>query len=184
MVSAFGQQLATETAVASSLPLPTELAGTSVRVDGFPAPLFYVSPQQVNFLIPASIQEGQAGQASQFFIAAIEITAADGTISRSSSILTASAPGLFTANGQGHGAPAAIATSDGVNYRLVGNPDGTPNPLSPGEYLVMFGTGIRGAATGSPEAPMEDSDARSIAGDGVRVAGGRGADPASRRSPA
>jgi len=150
IVAAFGQQLATETAVASSLPLPTELAGTSVRVDGLPAPLFYVSPQQVNFLIPASAQMG---------VVAIEITSADGTISRSSSMLTASAPGLFTANGQGHGAPVAMATSDGVSYRLVANPDGTLNPLDPGEYLVMFGTGIRGAATETVKINLGGMDA-------------------------
>ena len=150
IVSAFGQQLATVNAIASSLPLPTELAGTSVRVEGFPAPLFYVSPQQVNFLIPASAPKG---------VVSVEITAADGAISRSGLTLTDTAPGLFTANAQGGGAPQAIATSDGVNYRLVGNPDGTPNPISAGEYLVMFGTGIRGAAAGSVKISIGGIDA-------------------------
>ena len=40
--------------------LPTALNGVRVYVDGFPAPLFYVSDSQVNFLIPANEVEGEA----------------------------------------------------------------------------------------------------------------------------
>ncbi len=40
--------------------LPTTLNGVRVFVDGFPAPLFYVSESQVNFLIPANEIAGQS----------------------------------------------------------------------------------------------------------------------------
>src|SRR5262245_11813857 len=51
IVSAFGTNLATTTASATSLPLPTNLAGTSVTIvdangTSFQAPLFFVSGLQ------------------------------------------------------------------------------------------------------------------------------------------
>jgi len=40
--------------------LPTTLPGTGVRVviGGYPAPLLYVSPTQINFLVPAQVSPG------------------------------------------------------------------------------------------------------------------------------
>jgi uncharacterized protein (TIGR03437 family) len=140
IVAAFGSRLATTTAAATRLPLPTSLGGTSVQVNGVPAPLFFVSPLQVNFMIPSATQTGTA---------VIEITASDGTLSRGTLEITTTAPSIFTANAQGHGAPAALVTADGLSYRVVGNPDGTSNEVNTGEYLVLFGTGIRRAARGT-----------------------------------
>src|SRR5205814_5351732 len=52
IVSLFGVNLALATQSASALPLPTTLAGTQVLVGGTAAPLFYVSPTQINFQMP------------------------------------------------------------------------------------------------------------------------------------
>ncbi|NOT59989.1 MAG: choice-of-anchor D domain-containing protein, partial [Acidobacteria bacterium] len=57
IASAFGTNLATETAKASTATLPTTLGGTTVRVRDSAgterlAPLFFVSPGQINFLMP------------------------------------------------------------------------------------------------------------------------------------
>ena len=57
IVAGFGIDLATQFEVAMTLPLPTELLGTTVRVRDSQsvtrlAPLFYVSPTQVNYQIP------------------------------------------------------------------------------------------------------------------------------------
>jgi uncharacterized protein (TIGR03437 family) len=150
IIAAFGIRLATGEAPATSLPLPTVLAGTSVRVNGVLAPLFYVSPGQVNFLLPASTQTGTA---------VVETTAADGALSRSNLTITSTAPALFTANASGRGAPAALSTADGVVYSLVGNPDGTPSPIDAGDYLVLFGTGIRRAASGTVKITIGGIDA-------------------------
>jgi len=61
IVAAFGQSLATRLETAVSLPLPTSLAGTVVRVRDSAgtqrdAPLFFVSPTQVNYQIPAGTE--------------------------------------------------------------------------------------------------------------------------------
>jgi uncharacterized protein (TIGR03437 family) len=140
IVAAFGERMASGTAAAASLPLPTTLTGTTVRVNGVAAPLFFVSPLQINFQIPAEMQNGNA---------VVEITAADGTISRSNIQIVTTAPGVFTANASGRGAPAALATADGINYISVGNPDGSANAINAGDFLVLFGTGFRRAATGT-----------------------------------
>src|SRR5581483_6711100 len=51
IAAAFGVNLAVRTEAARETPLPLELAGTSVTVNGVPAPLFFVSPGQVNFAV-------------------------------------------------------------------------------------------------------------------------------------
>jgi uncharacterized protein (TIGR03437 family) len=136
IVVAFGSALASTAVAATSLPLPANLDGTSVRLNGQAAPLFFVSPGQVNFLIPDGVQTGTA---------VIELTTSSGAVSRQTVSLAPAAPALFTSNAQGTGAPAALVTRDGVSFQEVGNLDGSPNPVRVGDYLVLFGTGFRHA---------------------------------------
>ena len=60
IASAYGANLATRFAVAETVPLPTSLGGTTVKINDKPAQLFFVSPAQINFLIPAGTAEGPA----------------------------------------------------------------------------------------------------------------------------
>src|SRR5262245_41634004 len=60
IAAAFGSRLATSTQIASSQPLPTTLAGTTVKVNGALAQLFFVSPLQVNFVLPSGTPSGAA----------------------------------------------------------------------------------------------------------------------------
>jgi hypothetical protein len=60
MVSLFGSNLAPAAAQASSLPWPKVLEDTSVFINGTAAPLAYVSPVQINALIPNDTKPGQA----------------------------------------------------------------------------------------------------------------------------
>ena len=52
MGSIFGTNLAFFTLTANSVPLPTTLGGSSIQIDGVAAPLFFVSPGQINFQVP------------------------------------------------------------------------------------------------------------------------------------
>jgi hypothetical protein len=54
----FGFYLAASTQTASGYLLPTSLAGTSVLVNGFAAPLFFVSPSQIHFQMVSGNGEG------------------------------------------------------------------------------------------------------------------------------
>jgi N-acetylneuraminic acid mutarotase len=65
IVAAFGADLAAGTQTASGLSLPTTLAGVSVRVRdrlGVErlAPLFFVSPNQINYKMPPGTADGEA----------------------------------------------------------------------------------------------------------------------------
>jgi hypothetical protein len=89
------------------------------------------------------------------------VTDAAGTVLAQGTLNVARAMlSLFTSNSAGTGAPAALATADGVSYSVVGNPDGSSNVVPAGQYLVLFGTGIRGTVDdircfiGGVEAPV------------------------------
>src|ERR1700681_3644455 len=49
IVSIFGQNLASSTQSATTVPLPNQLASTTVTSNGVAAPLFYVAPGQIDF---------------------------------------------------------------------------------------------------------------------------------------
>ena len=54
-MSIFGLNLSDQTEQALAYPLPKQLAGTTVTVNGTSVPLFYVSPRQINFEMPAGV---------------------------------------------------------------------------------------------------------------------------------
>ena len=60
IAAAYGTGLATQFATATSLPLPTNLGGTTVRVNDVLARLLFVSPTQINFVIPSETATGTA----------------------------------------------------------------------------------------------------------------------------
>ncbi len=155
IVAAFGAGLATTTQVAASLPLPTEIAGTTVRVrdsqgESRLSPLFFVAPTQVNYQIPPGTAAGAA---------TVTITSGDGAVSIGNVTIAAVAPGLFSANANGQGVAAATALrvkADGAQiFEPVARFDTTlnrfvsiPIDLGPeGEqvFLILFGTGFRAA---------------------------------------
>ncbi len=121
--SVYGTRLAIATAVASIIPLPTVLAGTQVLVNNVPAPLFFVSPGQINFQMP---WETAVGQATMMVIS--------GSLSSDSVAITVieSGPGLYRANG------LAIA-QDGLTGILTNTAD---SPAYGGQVLVLYGTGF------------------------------------------
>src|SRR5215831_512384 len=97
IATAFGSNLATATQAATAIPLPTSLAGTTVRVQvggGMErlASLFFVSPTQVNYQIPA----GTVADA-----ATILITSGDGSAAIETKRIAVVAPGIFSANASG-----------------------------------------------------------------------------------
>src|SRR5579859_1301561 len=52
LVSIFGTNLAASTVTFSGATVPTQLGGTQVFFGGLSAPLFYVSPNQINAQVP------------------------------------------------------------------------------------------------------------------------------------
>ena len=154
IAAAFGESLGTGVEVATTVPLPTRLAGSSIKVRDSAgterdAPLFFVAPQQINYLIPAGTANGAA---------TVTVTSGDGTISQGTLNITTTAPGWFTANANGQGVPAGVvfrAKADGSqSLELLSQTEGgrqVPREIDLGPegeqvILVLFGTGFRGAA--------------------------------------
>jgi uncharacterized protein (TIGR03437 family) len=154
IAAAFGSSLATRIEAASALPLPTQIAGTTVRISDSSgierlAPLFFVSPQQVNYQLPAELAPGGV---------TVTITSGDGAVSFGVERVRSVAPAIFTANANGRGVPAGIAVRvrGGTQTSLpIARLDNTLNPpqyvpapidLGPASdqvVLVLFGAGLR-----------------------------------------
>ncbi len=151
IASAFGSDLAGTIEGAPATNLPTTLGGTRVRIADSQgrerdASLFFVSPNQVNYQIPAGIAEG---------IATVTITNRDGLETKGLLNITRVAPGVFSADATGKGFAAAnvvyvrsdqsqswesVTRFDSNTSRMVGNPIDVSGEQT---YLVLYGTGLR-----------------------------------------
>ncbi len=125
--------------LASELPLPTELGGTSVTVNGILAPLFAVASvdeqEQINLQVPWEVADEETvtilvhrdGESSEPVLVALQ----------------PAHPGIFLV-----GAKAAVLHGD--DFSLVTD----ANPAAPGETVVVFATGLGPVsstpATGAP----------------------------------
>ena len=149
----FGTNLASRAEPAGTIPLPTVLQGVSVRVKDSlgterVAPLFYVSSGQINLLIPAGTANGAA---------TLNVYTGETLIGTGTQTIAATAPGLFTANGTGSGAPAAILfriyedfshTTENLLEFDSANNRWLSKLIDLGKekeevYLILYGTGVR-----------------------------------------
>jgi uncharacterized protein (TIGR03437 family) len=155
--TAFGAGMTSGTQISNTIPLPTTLLNTSVSVrdsigSARPAPLFYVSPNQINFQVPDQTAPGAA---------LVTVNAADGSSFQTSINVLPVAPGLFTLNASGNGVVAAVALrvrNGAQTFDNVARFDSTtskwvttPIDLGPATdkvFLIAFGTGIRGRTNG------------------------------------
>jgi uncharacterized protein (TIGR03437 family) len=105
-VSIFGTQLAPSNASAGSVPLLTQLNGVGVTFGGIAAPLLYVSPGQINALIPFEVTVPPIDGTVP-----VVVTTPAGTSPAFNVILSQDSPGLFTQNSAGTGAALAFNPS-------------------------------------------------------------------------
>jgi uncharacterized protein (TIGR03437 family) len=102
--------------------LPTTLGGVTVSVHNIPANLFYVSPTQINFLIPYTITAATA----------TIVVVRDGTAGPGVTVpLASTAPAFFEWNG--NLALAVHATGELIS---------AGSPAVPGEVIIMFAEGL------------------------------------------
>lgn len=132
IVGIFGTNLASQTVSATSLPLPTALAGTSVTLAGQPLPLFFVSSGQINAQIPFGLPNGSAP---------LIVRNLNGPSSAFSVPIAATSPAIFTTTADGKG----TAISVHVDFKLVQKISG--QNANAGETIVLFCTGL-GAVDG------------------------------------
>jgi uncharacterized protein (TIGR03437 family) len=137
-----GARLSVDTAEAGP-PYPSRLAGVEALLSGSRCPLQYVSPGQINFVVPAGITPGRhlltVGQASA------EVNVAPVS------------PGIFTLNGRGTGTPIATtvevrggaATAEAPVYDCSASGCSARAIQLTGDlaeiYFTVYATGIRRA---------------------------------------
>ncbi len=157
IVAAFGTSLATSLQSATTLPLPTTLGGTFIKVKDSlnvmrDAPLFFVSAGQVNYQIPVGTANGTA---------TVTLTASDGTISSGTIQVASVSPTLFSANSSGNGVAAAsllrITAGGAQTFEPIAQFDAVQNknvplavslgPTTDQLFLILFGSGVRGRSS-------------------------------------
>ncbi len=156
----FGGGLATTTQAATTLPLPTTIAGTSVKITDSAgadrnAPLFFVAPSQINYQLPPGTANGAA---------TVTVTSGNANVFTGAIQIASVAPGLFSANANGQGVAAAVALRirangsqsfepvamlDSAQGRFVSAPIDL-GPETDTVFLLLYGTGVRlrGALSG------------------------------------
>jgi uncharacterized protein (TIGR03437 family) len=135
-------------------PLPIELNGVSVSVSGSAAGLYFVAPNQINFVVPVGLSASTAAQPVVVFN--------NGALIRTSLQLNAAQPDIFTSTtGPGgraavlnvtnpcvapSGEPFKVTTTIPKGSQSTGNCATTETETVPTRLLIML-TGIRGVTT-------------------------------------
>jgi uncharacterized protein (TIGR03437 family) len=151
IVQIYGSNLAAQTVTASAIPLPTGLNQTSVIIGGMAAPLYFVSPGQINAQVPFELTAGNPYQV---------VVNANNALSTPNPIqLTADSPGIAQ-----YAAGQVIAQH--LNFSLVTE----TAPAAPGEIIMIYvaGMGLTNqtvpSGTASPQANVLDAVTLTLGG--------------------
>jgi uncharacterized protein (TIGR03437 family) len=125
----FGKDTADAFSQPKPLPLPTTLADLQVTVNGTAAPLYYVGPTQINFVVPWNAPTTGTADVQVIKLSTGQLLAA------SPVPMNIVSPAIF------------VTTSAGVGNKLAAviNQDGSINdathPAKVGEYIAIYATG-------------------------------------------
>lgn len=144
LFGSFGSGIPATGVTAPAGPFPTALNNVQVTINGIQAPIYFVSPNQINVVAPFELANATSGQAS---IQVDNNGVPSNTIS--AYLLVDASPGVFSYGPQGNGA------SDGIGFAIAEHGEGpnvntliTPDsPALPGETIVL---GLGGVGTVTP----------------------------------
>jgi uncharacterized protein (TIGR03437 family) len=146
----FATAAASAPAPSATNPLPTTLGDIQVLINGTPAPLYYVSPTQVNLVIPMGNPTSGTADVQVMRVSQSAVLAAG------SLPLDAVSPALFTSSGNGQAQVAALNEDGTINSPT--------NPVPRGKVIVLYGTGAgvvtNGPADGVPVSGATNTDIR------------------------
>jgi uncharacterized protein (TIGR03437 family) len=133
LVTIFGTNIGPSTPASLTITngsVDTTLSGVTVTVDGKPAPLIYVSQNQISMQIPYEVTVGTAK--------AVVVTNGMNPAANSTVTIAAAAPGIFSADGWGSGQAAAL------NYNAVTtlySLNSSTNAARIGDTVILYLTG-------------------------------------------
>ncbi len=124
VLSVFGSSLAPSTLSASALPLPGALDGSSASINGLPAPLFFVSPGQLDLQVPFGVAPGPA---------TLTLNSPTGPPLTLPLYISSTAPGIFTAaDGRTLAPPQTVRPGSAATLFFTGQGAVNP-PLAAGQ---------------------------------------------------
>jgi uncharacterized protein (TIGR03437 family) len=126
IVSVFGRNLAAGSSGASTLPLPTSLAGATLSIAGIDVPLFYSSDGQINAQLPFELAPNTRYQAV--------VKTSDAITVPETITVAVVRPGVFTTSQDGKGQGVIMDVAN----RLVD----AANPAKAGDVVVVYCTGL------------------------------------------
>jgi uncharacterized protein (TIGR03437 family) len=148
LVSAYGINLAPMTEIATTIPYPTELGGIRLHLRDITgldllAPLLYVSPGQINYLVPKGLAD--------YLVSASVERVGEPLVEHATALrLERTVPAIFTMNAAGLAAATAIrinADKSRSDVPVVSCPEkkcvAVPIDVTKGAvYLSLYGTGF------------------------------------------
>ena len=141
LITVYGSNLSAGTTFASVVPFPTTLGNVQVKINGLPAPIYYVTPGQISVIVP---------YAATTPVATIQVTNGDTASNTVTSLINLSTPGVFTIPSGGIGYAAALH----ADYSAV-----TPkNPAVIGETISVYLTGLGAVNPGVPDGAAGPAD--------------------------
>jgi uncharacterized protein (TIGR03437 family) len=134
LVAIFGTNLAQGVNSAMTIPWPTILGGTSVSINGIAAPLYYVSPNQIDAQVPSSLAFSYGG----YTTASVVVTTAVGSSTPAAVSILDEGPGVFTTDESGCGQAEALNIAPDGSF----SPNSPLRSAAPGDFIAIFGTGF------------------------------------------
>jgi uncharacterized protein (TIGR03437 family) len=167
LMAVFGSNLATGTAEATALPLPTKMANVQAFLGGEPLPLLYAGPSQINAMAPFDIATNSPRQLVVQNGSALSVP--------EEVVVAPAAPASFTLDGSGSGPAIVVAIPASGGAHLVNS----ANPAHGGDTIVIYCTGLGSVASSleagdatpvSPLAPASDAISVTVGGQAAQVA--------------
>jgi uncharacterized protein (TIGR03437 family) len=126
----FGTGTATAGALPNPIPYPKVLGDIQVLVNGTQAPLYFVSPTQINFVVPMNAPTGGNAEIQVLKVSTGQLFAISGVIPMNSV-----SPGIFEISGTGTARQAAVINGDGVTINSA------TSPAKRGDVISIYATG-------------------------------------------
>lgn len=108
--------------VGGFVPIRLSGTGTEVQINQVAVPIYYASPNQVNFLVPVGMRTGPANLS-------VSVNGISGVISQV--MLASAVPGVFAT---AQGTAAAVLASGQLISR--------DHPAAPGDWVILYATGL------------------------------------------
>lgn len=153
-------------AKAVSFPLPSQLAGVQVNINGEPAPLLFASESRVVFQCPA-LDPGSPLE--------ISLTGSGVSGAQVETVMQEAVPGIFMLDETGRG---MVTISSSGQFATLENSTAAGRPAHPGESITVYASGLgKTSMTMAPGLPAPSGQPAPIEGTLKVIVGGTELDP-------